>query len=450
MSAIFGILDMSGADVEPQSLNSMRQEMATWGPDRSAIWIDRGIGLGQLLLFNTPEAVREKLPREGSDGSFMLTAEARINNREDLFRELNVDPGERSELTDSQLIERAYLRWGCTCPDHFPGDWSFAIWDRRDQKLFLARDHHGNTSFYYYQDADYFAFASSKAALLALPRVPRRLNELRISQTLVSWSAHGPETEYSGVMRLPPAHAMVVTRDKVDVWRYWYLEETPEVRLKSDDDYVERFLEIYTEAVRFRLRSHFPVAASLSGGLDSGSVCALAARELRAEGQRLAVYSFVPIFDTREVVGPGRFGDESAYISVTSRQAGNIDVNYIEARDVTPLDGVHEMLAAHDAAGHAAVNYFWIAEILQSCTATGSWNSLDRSVWECQRFVDWAKGFTRFLRSTARRLYLPRAETQPPTCYCPRMASPSRSRETSAGCTPQQFSTMACLFGHSS
>ena len=186
MSAIFGILDISGADVEPQSLNSMRQEMATWGPDRSAIWIDRGIGLGQLLLFNTPKAVREKLPSEGPDGSFVMTAEARIDNREDLFRELNVDPGERSELTDSQLIERAYLRWGRTCPDHLLGDWSFAIWDRLDQKLFLARDHHGNTSFYYYQDADYFAFASSKAALLALPRVPRRLNELRISQTLVS------------------------------------------------------------------------------------------------------------------------------------------------------------------------------------------------------------------------------------------------------------------------
>ena len=162
MSAIFGILDMSGADVKPHMLGAMQREMETWGPDGSSIWIGGGVGLGQLLLFNTPEAVGERLPREASDGSFVITAAGRIDNREDLFRELNVTPTERPNTTDSELIERAYLRWGSDCPDHLLGDWSFAIWDRRERKLLLARDHHGNTSLYYYRDGDWFAFASSK------------------------------------------------------------------------------------------------------------------------------------------------------------------------------------------------------------------------------------------------------------------------------------------------
>ena len=188
-----------------------------------------------------------------------------------------------------------------------------------------------------------------------MPWVPRQLNELRIAQTLVSW----------------PAHALILTKDRIDVRRYWYLEETPEARFESDEDYVERFLEIYTQAVRCRLRSHRPIAATLSGGLDSGSVCTLAARELRANRQRLPVYSSIPAFDTGEVYGPTRICDESPYINATARFAANIDIHYIKARDVTPLDGALKMLAAHDAPGHAATSYFWISEIFRAARQRG-------------------------------------------------------------------------------
>ena len=216
MSGICGLFQRDGRPVDPVDLQKMMVAMGHWGPDRCSHLISGPIGLGQFLLHNTPQAHLEQLPRQTISG-LLLTAEARLDNRPDLFRQLNVPSTEHETITDSQLIELAYEKWGENCPDQLIGDWSFAIWNPQTQKLFLARDHHGNTSVYYYQDATQFAFASSREALLALG-VPRRLNELYLAQVLISWSAYHGETSIDlDIMRLPPAHTITVTREKTAV-----------------------------------------------------------------------------------------------------------------------------------------------------------------------------------------------------------------------------------------
>jgi asparagine synthetase B (glutamine-hydrolysing) len=168
--------------------------------------------LGHCRLFNTSEAVHERLPHATADRRLVITAEARLDNRDELCDLFGISHADRASMPDGELIRRAYERWGEACPDHLLGDWSFAVWHPRERRLFLARDHHGNIALYYLHDGRRFAFASDRKALLALPDVPQRLNELYLAQVLVAWTAyHGPDTIYLDIHRLPPAHAMTVT-----------------------------------------------------------------------------------------------------------------------------------------------------------------------------------------------------------------------------------------------
>ncbi len=187
MSAIFGVFNLDGKPVSPDTLQAMQQAMAYWGPDGDGLLCEGGVGLGHLLLHNTPESLYESLPSKHQDTGLLITASARLDNREELCRALAVPHPVRPTLPDSTLILKAYEKWGDECPDRLLGDWAFAIWDPRQQRLFLARDHHGNTGLYYYANARCFAFASSLKGLLALPDVPHRPNALRIAQVLVSW-----------------------------------------------------------------------------------------------------------------------------------------------------------------------------------------------------------------------------------------------------------------------
>jgi len=371
MSGIFGIFNTDGAPLEPATLETMRAAMAHWGPDGSGLWHDGPCGLGQLLLYNTPEALYERLPCEVDGGRLAFTAEARMDNRDELCDRFVIPHSQRPQTPDSALILRAYDTWGEACPDHLIGDWSFAIWNPAERRLFIARDHHGNTALYYYRDAHRFAFASSRDALLALG-VPRRLNELFLAQGLISWTAyHGPTTIDLDISCLPPAHAMSVTTERLDTQRYWFLEQTAELRLPTPDDYVEGFREVYAEAVRCRLRSYRPVGVTLSGGLDSGSVAALAARELRQQGKTLPAFTSVPICDVSDTVGPNRFGDETPFAQATARHAGNIVLHPITAEHTSPVAGTRRALEVLGTPSHAPSNAFWIQEILETAQQQG-------------------------------------------------------------------------------
>ena len=371
MSAIWGILNLDGSPVDRGKLADMKSAMAYWGPDGSGVWQEGPVGLGHLLLFNTPESLHETQPLQSDSGDLVITAEGRIDNREELFDALGVPHPERAVTPDGTLILKAYEKWGQDCPDRLLGDWSFAVWDRQERKLFLARDHDGNTGIYYYRDDRFFVFASSFKGLFALPEIPQRLNEWPIVQILTSWPPAGDATCYQDIHRLPPAHFVTVTAERTDVRRYWFLEEAPEVRLGSAQEYVEAFLDVYSEAVRCRLRSHRPVGVTLSGGLDSGSVTGLAARQLAAQGKRLPAFSSVPLYDVDGLMGRSCFENEKPFMDATAGFAGNVDIHYIRAQDVSPLAGIERYLFLHDEPGHAASNSYWIMALIQEAQSQG-------------------------------------------------------------------------------
>lgn len=195
---------------------------------------------------------------------------------------------------------------------------------------------------------------------------------MRPAQLLISWPAyHGPQTIDLDIQRLPPAHALSLSPAGLRTWRYWRLEDTPELRLRRLADYVDGFREVYDQAVRCRLRSHRPVGTTLSGGLDSGSVTALAARALAERGERLTAFTAVPQFDTSRTVGPQRFGDETQFAAATVAHCGNVDHILLDSAGVTPLQGIHRTLALMSEPSHAASNFFWITDLIDQAQARG-------------------------------------------------------------------------------
>ncbi len=232
MSGIFGLIHLDNSPVPAGALQAMRAAMQEWGPDAGGVWQDGRAGLGSLILFDTPEAVHETGPLQSGQG-FTLAAEARLDNRPELCAELQIPQAERVTLADSALCLRAYEKWGKSAPEHLIGDWSLAAWHPRERKLFLARDHFGNTALYYYQDQRRFGFASSRQALFALG-IPRKLNEFYLACVLISWTAHqGSQTIELDLHRLPPAHTLTLVETGVTVDQYWRLEDVPMLHLRS-------------------------------------------------------------------------------------------------------------------------------------------------------------------------------------------------------------------------
>src|SRR3989441_8528576 len=256
----------------------------------------------------------------------VLTADARIDNRAELLAAL----GRGVEATDAELILGAYQRWGERAPEHLLGDFAFAIWDGRREVLFCARDHFGVKPFYYHHaPGRLFAFGSEIKALLALAEVPRRLNETRVADYLVPLLEDKEITFYEEIVRLPPAHRMTVSRDGMRIEQSWALDPTREIRLKSDAEYAAAFREIFTEAVRCRLRSAFPVGSMLSGGLDSSSIVCVA-RKLLAEDGGGKLHTFSAIFpDVPEC-------DEREYIEAVLGGHG-VKPHYVRGDRLSPL-----------------------------------------------------------------------------------------------------------------
>ena len=287
MSGICGLINLDGKPVAEKQLRSMTAMLEKRGPERTDIWRDGSAGLGHTLLATTPELKFERQPFIHRETGCVITADVRLDNRDELFGALGVG-GQRESIGDAELILLAYLTWGEKCLDRLLGDFAFAIWDPRHQKLFCARDHFGLRPLYYHHaPGKRFLFASDARAILVLPQVPYRINEGRVADFLVpelEWVDY-TSTFFEDVYRLPPGHKATVTPAGLNVVEYWKPQPGPELGQLSNDDYAQGFLEVFTKAVESRLRGPSGIVGSmLSGGMDSGSVVAVGKDILNARG----------------------------------------------------------------------------------------------------------------------------------------------------------------------
>jgi asparagine synthase (glutamine-hydrolysing) len=333
MSAILGIYNLDDTPVNRRDLVQMLEKLMHRGPDGAGIWQEGAIGLGHQMLWTTLESLLEELPMQRQ--AKVMTADARIDNREELIDTLELR-GLPAEITDCDLILAAYEQWGEHCPEYLLGDFAFAIWDQAKQQLFCARDHFGVKPFYYYQSETTFIFASEIKAILCHPDVPATLNETRIADYLVPMFHDTRITSYQHILRLPPAHCCTVSSAQIQCDRYWQLDASHNIQFSSDEEYAQEFRKIFTEAVRCRLRSAFPIGSELSGGLDSSSITCVA-RTLLPE----ALHTFSAVFNELTEC------DERQYIEPILA-LGNVQSHYFVADQPDPLQSLDRVLWHQD------------------------------------------------------------------------------------------------------
>ena len=344
MSAVAGLYRRHGQPVEAADLERMVERLAHRGPDGGGVWSNGPVGLGHRMLRTTPESLQEHLPLASKNGNVIITADARIDNREELIAALGLS---KAEITDSGLILSAYERWGEASPKRLLGDFAFAIWDERKQMLFCVRDHFGIKPFYYHQSDRVFVFASEIKALLSVRDVPRRLNEVRVADHLTGNFEDRAITFYQDVFRLPAGHSMTVRRRDAEVKPYCWLDPVREMRLRSDDEYAEAFRERFTEAVRCRLRSAFPLGGLLSGGLDSSSIVGTARKILAPVGGR-RLHTFSAIFPDLPEAELRRI-DERSFVEAILAMGG-FAPHYVRADRLSPLTDFDRVFRHQDEA----------------------------------------------------------------------------------------------------
>lgn len=372
MNIIIGIYYRNSSQLPAFMIKKMKSAMVTCETTNLSLWADEDIGMGQSFNIKlSTEKPNSGKSRAYTSTSFNFVAAGRLDNTKELYNLLQVPESQRSTLTDSELMLRAYDKWGEACSAHMYGDWAFAAWHPLERRIILSRDHHGNTPLYYYIDHNVFAFATSRQILLNFNLIPIELNELYLAQYLVSWPEyHGEHTLHKHIQRLPPAHSITITKSTHNTNRYWFLENTPEIRLSRREDYADAFRPIFDEAVRCRLRSSGLVGSTLSGGLDSSSVAVTAAKLLKENGQRLEAFTSVPYFENCSQQ-QNRFEDEYSYALASATYSGNINLHSLNSITISPITAIRRVLQLNCDPCHGAANLFWLADMYQTARKLG-------------------------------------------------------------------------------
>jgi asparagine synthase (glutamine-hydrolysing) len=337
MSGIAGIYNIDGAPVDPALLQRMTDAIAHRGPDGIHHWVDGPVGMGHCMLQTTPESVYERQPLTDESGNLCLTMDGRVDNREELISALKSKGARLRDDTDAEIVLKAYECWGTECPARIIGDFSLVIWDKRQRQLFCMRDAVGNKPFVYHWNGRRLLFSSELHALFEDAATPREPNEGMIGEYLAANITHAEETLYKDILRLPPAHYMIVRDGQATKHRYWEIDFGKEIRYRSDREYAEHFTQVFKECVRCCLRCHRPVGAYLSGGLDSSSVVSMAQiiyREGSVEDRG---------FETFSMLYPGLPCDETPYIRAMVER-WNLRANYMPLEKAS-LDRLREQIS---------------------------------------------------------------------------------------------------------
>jgi asparagine synthase (glutamine-hydrolysing) len=251
-------------------------------------------------------------PMSNDDKSIWIVHNGEIYNYREIRRELEAKGYSFTSDSDTEVIIKAYEQWKSGCLEKFNGMWAFCIWDIREKLLFCARDRFGIKPFYFFYDERYFAFGSEIKILLQMDIVRKPNDKLIYDFLKCGVLDHTAETLFEGINKLPQSHYMIIDLNgNLTVKKYWDVEVSNEIFDEHDKTkYAEEFLDVFTDAVKLRLRSDVAIGSCLSGGLDSSSIVCVANKLMFPNSNLLAherQISFSSCFEYRRY-------DEREYI----------------------------------------------------------------------------------------------------------------------------------------
>ena len=257
--------------MDEATLNRMCSTTRHRGPDDSGRYVQSNVGLGFNRL-SIIDLAGGHQPMTNEDSSVWVVFNGEIYNFSELRDELVAHGHQFQTRSDTEVIVHGWEQWGERCVERLRGMFAFAIWDTRRKILFGARDRVGIKPFYYFKDAELFAFSSEIKGLLEVPNISRDVDPAAVGEFLRHRYVIGPHTILRDIQKLPPAHTITVDASGTRIRQYW---EPPQDELQiSEGDALEQLDALLAESVRLHLVSDVPLGAFLSGGVDSSAVVA--------------------------------------------------------------------------------------------------------------------------------------------------------------------------------
>ena len=296
--------------VDPQLIKMMADSMYHRGPDDEGAYLSGNIALGHRRL-SIIDLNRGKQPISNEDESVWIVFNGEIYNYQDLREKLIRRDHQFKTDTDTEVIVHAYEEFGEDCVKRLRGMFAFAIWDDRNQALFIARDRVGIKPLYYSLGTEQLVFASEMKAILQDPSVDREVNLPIIDRFLTYFYIPGDETLLKSIRKLRPGHTLTVRRGKADIRQYWDLSFTSGNKAHTLNESKEELLGLLKEAVRLHMISDVPVGFLLSGGVDSTAMLNLSLNETDKD-----LSTFTIGFDGED------FADERVYARLAAEKFG--------------------------------------------------------------------------------------------------------------------------------
>jgi|WetSurMetagenome_2_1015567.scaffolds.fasta_scaffold01570_12 asparagine synthase (glutamine-hydrolysing) len=271
MCGIAGIIEFESGYIDPALLVKMRDSLTHRGPDDAGIWIEGGTGLAHRRLSIIDLSSAGHQPFFSDDGNLIIVYNGEIYNYRELRKELEQYGYKFRTQTDTEVLLKYYQYAGKDCLEKLNGIFAFAIWDRRRNELFVARDRAGVKPFYYSSDPKGFYFASEPKAIFAKGVEPV-INEAGLDELIAFRFISGENTIFSNIKKLLPGHYAIVKAGKpLQIERWWNLGERILNHPVIEKPY-EWFTDIFQDSVKYRMISDAPVGVLLSAGLDSSSI----------------------------------------------------------------------------------------------------------------------------------------------------------------------------------
>jgi len=284
MCGIVGVIRLDGQPVAANTIAKMAATVVHRGPDSDGLWTEGPIGLGHRRLAIIDLTPGGHQPMGNETGEVILIYNGELYNYQDLRLKLEAAGHRFHSRSDTEVVLHAYEEWGKACLDWFNGMFALAIWNKRERQLFLARDRFGIKPLYYYCDGAKFIFASEIKAILAYPGAPRTVYYPALNEYFTFHNVLTDHTLFEGIRMIPAGHHLTLNcaapNPTPRIYQYWDYPFADNSLSPTEAEASEELYRLFTQAVARQLVSDVPVACYLSGGMDSGSITAVAGQHL--------------------------------------------------------------------------------------------------------------------------------------------------------------------------
>ena len=273
MCGVAGIIDFRGRSDSIPAVTEMLRSFSYRGPDESGIYHSPNATIGNVRL-SIIDLASGQQPLSDISGRYWIVFNGEIFNYIELREDLENKGIKLKTRSDTEVLVNLFAMYGEKCLTLLNGQFAVAIWDKKEEELFIARDRVGIRPLFYTVANGILYFASEIKALFVNKDVKRELNPENLAQIYTFWTAITPRTAFRDISELSPGHYLVYSRKGLDVHKFWELNFNNSDPAVSLSDALEKFNELFTNAVRIRLRADVEVAAYLSGGIDSSTTVA--------------------------------------------------------------------------------------------------------------------------------------------------------------------------------